>query len=80
MATISPLASFYTPIRKKMIMWDSEMGKSTVGHSKLRYFRNYGVRVVNAESLAVLESQYRGWSRDKAESLCASRASSHWPL
>lgn len=54
------------------------MGKTTVGPSALRHFRNYGVLVVNVERLAVRESQHEAvWSREKAEFLCASRGSSH---
>lgn len=54
------------------------MGKTTVGPSTLRYFRNYGVHIVNVERLAVRESQHKAvWSREKAESLCALRGSSY---
>jgi hypothetical protein len=54
------------------------VGKTTVGPSALRHFRNYGVLVVNVERLAVRESQHEAvWSREKAEFLCASRGSSH---
>lgn len=48
-----------------MIMWDSEMDKTTVEHSKLRHFRNYRVQTVYVKSLAVHESQHWGGSREK---------------
>ena len=43
------------------------VSKTTVGLSILRYFRNYGVHVVNVERLVVRESQHEAvWSGQKS--------------